>query len=261
MDFLHPENSLYEHTLRVLLHGTEMLWIFHSISAGESAPAPKPIATADYVNCKSKKKKSSKINMQNWNFFADFDFVIEGNGEYPQRILSVSATPQVSIHMDCVQCVDVSSQILILNFGASNFYNRVMWRVNWKEVTPSIVGGHAHSIMFLFYEITLPFWGPFLSDSPALAGPHFAWFGKIVSECLFSLQWIYIQYMCCTLLTFLNALPRGSDTEYGHWEKALTSASWSTSQITGNTLQCCNWRIFLYLLVKTSAFPLSWLVY
>lgn len=42
-------------TLRVLLHGTEMLWIFHSISAGESAPAPKPIATADYVNCKKKK--------------------------------------------------------------------------------------------------------------------------------------------------------------------------------------------------------------
>lgn len=63
--------------------------------------------------------------MQNLNFFADFDFVIEGNGEYPQRILSVSATP-VSIHVDCVQCVDVSSQILILNFGASNFYNRVM---------------------------------------------------------------------------------------------------------------------------------------
>lgn len=57
MDFLHPENSLYEHTLRVLLNGTEMLWIFHSISAGESAPAPKPIAAADYVNCKSKKKK------------------------------------------------------------------------------------------------------------------------------------------------------------------------------------------------------------
>lgn len=35
-----------------------MLWIFHSISAGESAPAPKPIATADYVNCKSKKKSN-----------------------------------------------------------------------------------------------------------------------------------------------------------------------------------------------------------
>lgn len=37
-----------------------MLWIFHSISAGESAPAPKPIAAADYVNCKSKKKKVLK---------------------------------------------------------------------------------------------------------------------------------------------------------------------------------------------------------